>query len=480
MTVARLCFVALCGVLAYGLWVTGLLAQANIWQADGLRRFLIFFAVYSTLAALIVALKPAILPGLFTPGALLLAIVSAGPVAPFSALAVMFSARVLGRVILRSETSHPLLETTLGLALQQFVIFAIVALPWNYPLTYALLTAFPLILRPGLTLASAAEIWRTLSHGSSDRRTSALLALNGFIALTHWIVALKPEVSADGLAMHLVIPESVRQAHLWWFSVDRFSWSVMPMGGDWCYTHAYLLGGEFAARLLNPLLLLTVTGLLFSTVRRWISDRTALLLTAVFLSTPLVQLVTGSLFIENYLALMVTGALLATAVGREQHDTRWTAAAAVLCGAALASKFGALSLIVPVMVLLIASIGPDWRARAACTGLFLAFGIHPYLNAWIRTGNPLFPFLNQIFRSPQFALEPLLDPRFRQGVNWRSLYDATFHTSRFLESQDGALGLSYLVLLPMTLIAFRRTWPWLGKAALLVSTIGFVLIFAVQ
>ncbi|MBC8167990.1 MAG: hypothetical protein H7Y20_19235, partial [Bryobacteraceae bacterium] len=199
-----------------------------------------------------------------------------------------------------------------------------------------------------------------------------------------------------------------------------------------------------------------------------------------FLSTPLVQLVTGSLFIENYLALMVTGALLATAVGREQHDTRWTAAASVLCGAALASKFGALSLIVPVMVLLIASIGPNWRARAACTGLFLAFGIHPYLNAWIRTGNPLFPFLNQIFHSPQFALEPLLDPRFREGVNWRSLYDATFHTSRFLESQDGALGLSYLVLLPMTLIAFRRTWPWLGKAALLVSTIGFVLIFAVQ
>ena len=44
---------------------------------------------------------------------------------------------------------------------------------------------------------------------------------------------------------------------------DRIFWSVMPMGADWCYTVVYMLGGEFAARLLNFAMLLLVEALLY-------------------------------------------------------------------------------------------------------------------------------------------------------------------------------------------------------------------------
>ena len=38
----------------------------------------------------------------------------------------------------------------------------------------------------------------------------------------------------------------------------------------------------------------------------------------------------------------------------------------------------------------------------------------------------------------------------------------TFHTSQFLEVQDGAFGFQYLLFLPLSLLLWRRNWPPLG------------------
>ena len=65
-----------------------------------------------------------------------------------------------------------------------------------------------------------------------------MLAVAAFPLLAHWLVTLKPEASADGLAMHLAIPMSVANNHLWSFDFRHVVWAVMPMGADWCYTIA--------------------------------------------------------------------------------------------------------------------------------------------------------------------------------------------------------------------------------------------------
>ena len=67
----------------------------------------------------------------------------------------------------------------------------------------------------------------------------------------HYLVALKPEVSSDGLSVHLALTDYVAQHHYWPFDVKNVTWAAMPMGGDWAYTIANMLGGETAARLLN-------------------------------------------------------------------------------------------------------------------------------------------------------------------------------------------------------------------------------------
>ena len=49
----------------------------------------------------------------------------------------------------------------------------------------------------------------------------------GKSTLLHLLAALSPESSADGLAMHLVIPEWIAYHHAWSFDVERLAWAVM-------------------------------------------------------------------------------------------------------------------------------------------------------------------------------------------------------------------------------------------------------------
>ncbi len=88
-----------------------------------------------------------------------------------------------------------------------------------------------------------------------------------------------------------------------------------------------------------------------------------------------------------------------------------------------------------------------------------------------RTGDPLFPFLNQRFPTP--LLDPsvvLRDFRFRQPLSWHTPFDLTFRTSRFYEGQDGSFGFQYLLLIPLSLVALlavRRREPASATAAAL-------------
>src|SRR5205807_10375588 len=106
--------------------------------------------------------------------------------------------------------------------------------------------------RPRLPTLSTLPTW-------GQRCSFTLLA---FLFTIHWFAMLKPEASADGLAMHLAIPMNIAQHHVLTYEPVRFIWAVMPMGSDFTYTIVYLLGGEHAARLLNLVLLVILLWLL--------------------------------------------------------------------------------------------------------------------------------------------------------------------------------------------------------------------------
>ena len=112
----------------------------------------------------------------------------------------------------------------------------------------------------------------------------------------------------------------------------------------------------------------------------------------------------------------------------------------------------------------------------ACIFLWWAagaiFGAPPYVIAFLRTGNPVFPFLNTRFPSP--LLERGIEFRnnqFTQPLEWRTPFELTFHTSKYIEGLDGALGFQYLLLIPLAVIALFAVRSYGARIA---SAIGLI------
>ena len=213
------------------------------------------------------------------------------------------------------------------------------------------------------------------------------------------------------------------------------------MGADFILSIVYVLGGEMAARLLNFAILLVLLGLLHAAVRLWVSPGIAWLLVALFATTPMVQLVTGSLFVENLLAAFHSGMMTALWRFGESGERRSLYLAAALGGTAMAIKFGAIAILAPALVCAAAEV---WRRRKADRRTAgprrrtpaVGAAAPPYGIAWIKTGN-------RSSRLPTTAFTPATlapkagfrDTRFHDPLTWKTPYDLTFRTTRYYEGQ---------------------------------------------
>jgi hypothetical protein len=459
---------ALCLLVAtvvYGIGHQKLFAQ-DIWTHDGLKRFLVFGAAFAGFSVLCWVWRPELFPMINVAGAMIYTIVAVGPVPLLTVGLILLSSFALGSLILSGSSNSitdGILSTLLGLAIYMFALS--IAAHWrvNYWWVYVVALAVPIVANGRRTvalIAGARVLLRPAHLRFFEQLTSGALA---FVLVAHWLVALQPEIGPDALAVHLAVPDSMAWLHRFSFDVTDRLWAVMPMNGDWCFTLCYMLGGEAAARLLNLALLIGIVSLLVATVRKWLPLAPALFLAALFAATPLVQLVTGSLFVENLWALLCLGALISTDRFRECGDHRYLYLTFVLLGSVAATKFGALAFAVPIVLLSAWILWKKHEHRGRFRQVFLAalcfvaFAAPPYIWAVVKTGNPAFPYLSRIFPSRFPALAAgvgVLPPGQHLGL--RTPFDLTFHTSLFYEVQDGAAGFQYFVLLPLAVLCLRR------------------------
>ena len=447
----------------YGFYERKLFAQ-EIWNRAGLERFLLLAAAYA-LCFVVVSLWR---PGFFLPAVYSVVIVytiaSVGFLASLSVCLFLLSSLVLGEMLLGAD-SDAVLAMLLGMSIYMFAVSIAVLVPVNYPAVYLLALIAPLLWNYRITAARLQRIESLFQPFKPASRTEYLaLGALTFVMLLHWLVALGPEVGSDALAMHLVVPTSVANVHKWAFLFKNHAWALMPMGGDWTYTVVYLLGGEAAARLLNFAFLLSIVLLLVS--------RGSFLIAALFAATPLVQLVTGSLFVENLWTLLLLGSLVSLSVYRDTRRARYLYLTFLLAGAAAATKFGALSFLAPLAVLVFATARPSARRACAAFACFLIFAAPPYLTAYAKTGNPVYPFLSSTGLGS--------DARFKSPLAFHTPYDLTFHSSQFFEGQDGAAGFQYLLLLPAAVLLVGRRWPYVGLASAVTFALFAILTFEVS
>ena len=475
-------FAVLLGVEIHGLTATHLFAQ-DIWYPIGLKRFTRYGGEYLALAVPLLLVVPWTFTGLLAALLLVLTAVSVGPLPLLAAGFFLVSSCALGSILLGksktdSVTIH-LCATLLGSGVYVFLMTFLARLPVNYPLLWGILLAIP-------AAADIRGVWRRLTGWASrlgrvelrspwERVSFALLI---FILVAQWFGALLPEISADGLAMHLAIPMNIAANHRMTFEPSRYLWSVMPMGADWLYTIVFLLGGEYAARILNFAMFLAIVALLYRATRRWVTPAAGFLLAASFAATPVVQFVTGSLFVENFLAALVLGLMTALWHFGETGDRRFLYLSMVVGGTAMATKYGALLFLVLALPFAIAEIARHWKSlgpkpAAVCGIAFLLLmvtALPAYAIAYAKTGNPIFPFLNSKIHSPLLNPSVLIaDARFRIPIDWSALYTLTFHTTRAYEGQDGSFGFQYMVVAPLALLGLLVVKRRPAQAAVVVA-----------
>jgi hypothetical protein len=373
-----------------------------------------------------------------------------------------------------------------GMAVLSFVVSALTFLPVNNPATYLALLALPVAFgwrRNREWLCSLPPL-RNARPPDASRWVAWLDFATAFALALRLLAALNPEIGNDALAMHLVIAERLADEGRFNYDVTRSIWAVMPMAADWQLAIAHMLGGEPAARLLNFLadaLLVLLVRNVAAAARGAFAGAVA---GAVYATTPLLFLETASLFIENVWTLWCCAALVAAWRAVDRPTPRAAVIAGLLVGTALAAKVMT-AFLAPFFL----AAAFAWIAKGRSNGLRMlaAFVIAalvasalPYANAWIRTGNPVFPFMNEIFRSPYFDASASFDNTlFDSHASWRTLYDVTFRSGKFLEAVPGAIGVSWLVLLPASLLAALagRGAP---RVAAVCAVAFVVLVFAFQ
>ena len=440
----------LCGILARKMW------EQPIWYPEGWTRFLWFAAAYAILSAALIAVRPSAHKTFFCAIVLL---VTAGSVGIVPVAAVFFflaSCYGLGRLI-RPKSPAPE-SILLGLACFMLLVQVLAHFPVNQAALYAFLLAIP--------IAWNWRVFRELRwpEAPAGRVEAAAQALAIFPLLCHWAVVLKPETGPDALSMHLANPMSIAANHRGSFDAQHMIQAVIPMGGHWIYTIAVLLGGEFAARLMNLALMVLIAALLFRAAMRWVDRPRAWLLVALFASLPVVHMVSGSLFVENTWAVFLLAAYLSV------DDA---VLAGIFVGAAMMTKLLAAAFAVPILLCR--------RPKAATLALAALWAVPPYVEAYVRTGNPILPYMNNVFQSPFFDIkQSFLYDRMNEKLSPAALYNLTFDTRRYVEGQDGAFGFQFLLFSPLLLVLIvkRRPFPeWRAFAVVMASSI-LILSFA--
>lgn len=482
------------GQVVYGLTQTPVLAQ-NIWFTDGAFRFLTFCTSYFIVCLLIFLLNRSWLAPVLALGTVFVMITSVG-ILPVAALAIFVATAIaIGDYWPRrqsvgtgwNESVQCFLRGTCVLAL---AVGVAAHFPVNSRAVYAGVALLVLVWRGDALLRQMRPLAGLLAPADvGNPYRFWTLAAAVFVIASHLLVSLKPELGYDALVTHLMVPNYVSSHGSWHFDVGKFVWSAMPMAGAWVYTATFLLGGEFAARLVNVLFMAVTSLLIYGFVRQWASRTVAAGAVALFASTPIVQLVTGSMFIENMLACMIlAGALAFQKAWRHGRDQDLIFGSMFL-GTALATKFGAVSYIIGVLIAYLAGnllrrgrrnrIVNRQRKALLAAGVLVLFGSIPYVYCWAITGNPFFPFLNHIFRSPLFPTEPFRNPFFPHFGLLDAVYALTFRTHEMLEGNDGAAGFQYLLFFPaLALLIFARSalrTVWIpGFAAVFSSIVIFV------
>jgi hypothetical protein len=325
--------------------------------------------------------------------------------------------------------------------------------------------------------AHAREAWR-----SADLRLPGLvfglLVICAVGALT-W--ALVPAVQWDALNYHLGIPAIYVRQHALLAAPEEFR-SYWAHTGEMLYTLALLTAGQPLPGLIHFTFGLMSAGLAYLFGKKLAGPHVGLLTALFFYSLPITADLSGMAYVDLMVTFFCFGAVYAAVMWWLEDKSAWFIVCGILAGLALSVKLTAVLILAPLAVLFVLII--LWRRRVSLSALAaiallgapcLLLAAPWLIRDWAWTGNPIFPWFNNLFHSP---LWPVANSTFdfaRYGLGTHLLnflrlpYDMTVHSQAYSEGPDGLFGAVLLVGLPWFL--FLKT-DFLGKISLKRLAVG--------
>lgn len=292
--------------------------------------------------------------------------------------------------------------------------------------------AIPLVTEPvGGTLARDAAAARS---EPAIGRWRVLVYATSLAFSVAWTLVLGKDVHWDAINYHLYLGFSALNDR---FTLDFFGAGTPAYVNPYSFVPLYLMW-----RAEWPALWMAVAFASFHAILLWLAFELALVagvrrpgkalpafaaLAAVLTATnPVLLQGLGSTMNDATVAVFALAGWLAVAHALRRGSWHLAAIGGVLCGIAAGLKLSnALFAIsaVPALALLPGTLRARARGMAAYgAGCGLAFALVslPWsLKLWHEFGNPFFPFLNEVFRSPDFITSPLKQERF-VPLSWQA------------------------------------------------------------
>lgn len=362
------------------------------------------------------------------------------------------------------------LALALGLASHMVLAVSLIGVLYRWPIVLALIALSAIQWRALADLARALP--RLGRQALAFASAPSWYALPLVTVLTVWflfifIQAVAPETQYDAIAYHLALPRIYIEHHRL-ISTPYHPQSWFYQGAVMNFLLAMLIGGPVAAKLLHFVFLLITVGAIAAFARRMGGRMAGLHAAVLYATLPLIAWEASTAYADLALAAYCFLAVMAAHAWMRRRDVAWLWVAGVMAGFAISVKVSALYLMLPLGVaIVVVELWEDGSRRARRALASFAFvagtiiGGFPWPTLrWVQTGNPTFPFYNELFRSPLWpagAAPPLLT-NFGMGDAIGDLaqlpWNLSFNTNRFHEgAAAGVIGLGLLVL---PLLVLRR------------------------
>lgn len=297
--------------------------------------------------------------------------------------------------------------------------------------------------------------------------------------------AVSPELTTDALEYHLLIPKI-------YIGLGRIEYIPLLVGSNYpClaeynYLPMLKLSNEIVCKSFHfwiGILVLLLLGQIVNHVKR---DAAHMLAPAFFLSMPVTATIMGwawnDLLFTFFVVLCLFYLIQYQAAAEDPRRNLYLILAGVMAGLASWTKYTFMMFFVALIVFYLIAIWRwkwEWKKFGFIVAPVIMISSLWVIKNWVFTGNPVYPFLNDIFQSPYWT--PAADRYFNGALtrsetpywNWTTYFLFPFLITlkpRFVDVHTGILP---LLLLPLLLINNRSR----GVSMLKMYLVAYVLVW---